>query len=88
MNDYYSEPDGYCEHCGLDLDDDPGGDHDAGHRLCWGCWRAENRPEPPDSSAMRFSVTDQRYARLLERMHDAELRIGRIEAMLRARSES
>jgi hypothetical protein len=39
-----------CECCGLDLADDPDGEHDEGHRLCWSCWherRHEQKHEPP-----------------------------------------
>jgi hypothetical protein len=42
--DAYDEPDGTCESCGLDLDDDPRGDHDDHHRLCWACWRGDDGP--------------------------------------------
>lgn len=51
---YYDEcpePDGYCEQCGVDLDED--GDHDETHRKCWACWRAENSPEPERDSWRR-----------------------------------
>lgn len=41
----YDEPDGTCEACGLDLADDPEGDHDGHHRLCWACWRGEEPDE-------------------------------------------
>ena len=44
-DDDYDEPDGTCQECGMDLDEDPDGDHDERHRLCWACWRAENDQE-------------------------------------------
>jgi hypothetical protein len=34
----WEEPDGSCEDCGLDLDQDPRGDHEDWHRYCWECW--------------------------------------------------
>jgi hypothetical protein len=40
-DDDYEEPDGTCESCGIDLDDDPDGDHDEHHRQCWACWRGD-----------------------------------------------
>ena len=49
MSDYdelYVEPDGTCHDCGIDLEDDPDGDHDEHHRQCWKCWRGEQEPEP------------------------------------------
>jgi hypothetical protein len=46
--DEYTEPDGYCEDCGQDLDEDPGGEHDPTHRRCWACWRKDQGlPEQP-----------------------------------------
>jgi hypothetical protein len=38
----WDEPDGSCESCGIDLGNDPDGDHDSHHRLCWACWRGED----------------------------------------------
>jgi hypothetical protein len=34
-----------CQECGLDLAEDPDGDHGEGHRLCWSCWDKQ-RSEP------------------------------------------
>jgi hypothetical protein len=46
--DEYPAADGTCHDCGMDLDDDPGGDHDENHRQCWECWRKEQGiPEQP-----------------------------------------
>jgi hypothetical protein len=46
---YYDEDDparygldGTCEGCGMDLDADPLGAHDAWHSLCWRCYRGQN----------------------------------------------
>jgi hypothetical protein len=81
MSEYYNE--GYCENCNQDLDTDPGGGHDEHHWLCWECWRAENEPEPkasPDAVAgERFTISDRRVERLLERLHDLELRVAELE---------
>lgn len=77
MHDYeYDEPDGMCRECGLELDDDPAGDHDENHRLCWDCWRAENDPAPFPVMA---SVADRRWERLMARMSDIERRLDQIE---------
>lgn len=73
----YEEPDGYCQNCGIDLDADPGGDHDETHRMCWGCWRAENSPAPEP----QLTVADRRFERLLERMHELERRVERLETV-------
>jgi hypothetical protein len=35
---------------------------------------------------MNFRVTDDRYRRVLDRLLDVELRLGRIEAVLRSRA--
>jgi hypothetical protein len=37
----YEPPDGTCDSCGMDLDDDPRGDHEDFHRQCWRCWRGD-----------------------------------------------
>ena len=47
---HHDEPDGYCQDCGMDLDEDPLGDHDEHHRQCWRCWRAEDEDEGPVAS--------------------------------------
>lgn len=50
MNDYdhptYDEDDperygldGTCQECGVALDEDPEGGHEAWHSACWRCWR-------------------------------------------------
>lgn len=82
MSDW-EEPDGYCADCGIDLDTDPQGDHDETHRLCWRCWRGETAATVPEAAGT-FSVTDTRYQRVLERLRDAELRLARVEALLRS----
>ena len=46
----YDPPDGFCESCGMDLDEDPLGDHDEHHRWCWRCWRAEDNESQERSS--------------------------------------
>ena len=54
MNDYdyptYDEDDperygldGTCQDCGLSLDADPEGNHEAWHSQCWRCWRKARR---------------------------------------------
>lgn len=53
MSDFeteYIDPEGYCESCGLDLDEDPLGDHDEHHRLCWRCWRGEDDADREDDA--------------------------------------
>jgi hypothetical protein len=72
---HWQEPHGYCENCGQDLDTDPDGDHDETHRLCWGCWRAENHPPEIEPS-----VADRRFERLMARMSDIERRLDRLES--------
>lgn len=82
MSDYeyeYDEPNGFCESCGIDLDADPLGDHDEHHRLCWTCWRGDDGPERDAPAGGRFNIADRRFERLLERLHDVELRVGRLE---------
>jgi hypothetical protein len=82
MSDYNEcdEPDGTCETCGLDLANDPDGDHDDHHRQCWRCWRGEpNEPDEPDPSS-RFVAA---FALLHEEL--AELR-ARLEALERRRA--
>jgi hypothetical protein len=78
VSDYgYDEPDGTCEECGIDLDDDADGDHDEHHRRCWSCWPGdqdnpqkwrESRPAAgkPSESVIVGLVELRRQLRALE----------------------
>jgi hypothetical protein len=72
MADYeseYSQPDGYCESCGVDLAADPDGDHDEHHRTRWRCWREDNGPtaerqtwQRPNPEALEWQHQDRQRA--------------------------
>ncbi len=73
---HHDEPDGYCQDCGMDLDEDPLGDHDEHHRQCWRCWRGDSGGKPPE---IEPTIADHRFARLLERVGDLERRVEHLE---------
>jgi hypothetical protein len=84
--EYDDDASGYCEDCGLDLDEDPGGGHEDSHRKCWACWRADQggheepqwrkpRPEPgtPPPSVV------EGLARVREELAELRARLDRLE---------
>jgi hypothetical protein len=74
----YDEPDGTCEVCGLDLADDPDGDHDEHHTRCWSCWRGDQDVGPARTAASLAALAE-RLAALRSELDALRRRVEELE---------
>ena len=62
---------GSCNECGEPVEEE-------WHAYCPRCYAQEQGWDEPDP-APALTITDRRFERLLERLHDVEIRVARLE---------